>query len=60
MPLRMTAQRIGIKADSLRKAAESGDLPSIKVGADYLFDVGRIEQILLERAAAHEGAAHAN
>jgi len=49
--LRLAARHIGVKAESLRQAAEKGEIPSVRVGSDLLFDVHRVEEILLSRAA---------
>jgi hypothetical protein len=50
LPLRLAAQRIGVKVESLRAAAERGDVPSVRVGDDLLFPAERIVRILAERA----------
>ena len=50
LPLYLAARRIGVKPNSLRAAAEAGELPYVRVGDDLLFDVDRIEQLLAVRA----------
>jgi hypothetical protein len=49
LPLRAAARRIGVKPESLRQAAERGELPSLRVGEDLLFDVPTVERVLRER-----------
>ena len=43
------ARRLGVETKWLREEAASG-LPHIKAGKTLLFDVGTVEQILLNRA----------
>jgi hypothetical protein len=50
LPLRLAARRIGIKPDTLRAAAERGEIPSLKIGDELLFDVESVERELFERA----------
>jgi hypothetical protein len=50
LPLRLAARRIGIKASSLRVAAERREVPSIRIGDELLFNVESVERELFDRA----------
>jgi hypothetical protein len=48
-PLAMTARLLHIPAAWLRAEADAGRLPRLRAGPAYLFDVGLVGRLLLER-----------
>jgi hypothetical protein len=50
LPLGLTARALAVPATWLRAEADAGRLPCLRAGKAYLFDVGLVERLLLERA----------
>lgn len=49
------ARRIGVSPAALRKLADAGKLPHIRVGKDYLVDADTAQATLLELARQGKG-----
>lgn len=56
LPLSGAAARLRIRSTDLRRAAEAGELPYVRVGDALLFDVDTVRGVLLERAAPPQPA----
>ena len=52
LPLKAAARAIGVRAESLRAEADAGNVPHIRLGADYLFALKSLESALLSRVAS--------
>ena len=53
LPLRTAARLTGLKPENLRAEVESGNLPSVKVGDQYLYPLETIRAALLARIKDH-------
>jgi len=50
VPLLTAAQTLGVPAAWLRAQAQAGQVPVLKTGRRYLFNLPLVERVLLQRA----------
>jgi hypothetical protein len=58
-PLGPAARLLRVPAKWLRGEAQAGRIPHLKADGAFLFDVALVQRILLRRARAPKGQAHA-
>jgi len=56
LPIAAMARRLGVPVAELRKAAESGDVPSVRLGDALVFNSCAVKESLLARAKGDSNA----